>query len=235
MKATDLCCLYEYTMLLFLLIITAFDFVNWLVDGGWSSWNSWNQCTVTCRGGTRRRSRSCTNPPAAHGGKTCSGQHLEIEKCNNDVFCPGNNEVAATQNNFCSHLFWYCWWPWGDLSSEEYDSAFYIQQAGELEMIEVSGPKVWLTNCLFGCSFFLGMLAPREKNISFCYIQKVLLLVYMIILWMFFSLDQSSCFRLTRSSQITAIYCKLNNIIFNSSNYNLNIVKEMFLCFKPCE
>ena len=137
-------------MLLFLLIIAAFDFVNWLVDGGWSSWDRWSQCTVTCRGGTRKRSRSCTNPPAAHGGKSCSGQHLEIEKCK-DVFCSGNNEIASTENNFSSHFFYavyngleeICLW------NMTWCSMFNKQEG--LEMIDLSGPKVGLTNCLFRC------------------------------------------------------------------------------------
>ena len=154
MKVIDLCCLYECTILLFLLIIAAFDFAyNWLVDGGWSSWDSWSQCSVTCRGGKRIRFRSCTKPPASHGGKTCSGQHLQIEKCNKDVFCPGNNEVA------------------------------------------------WLKNCLFRCTFCLGMLAPREKTIFFHYIGKVLLDEQLVNVWLYFecsfSLDQSWCSRLT--------------------------------------
>jgi hypothetical protein len=33
-----------------------------IVNGKWSSWESWISCTKTCVGGTRTRHRSCNNP-----------------------------------------------------------------------------------------------------------------------------------------------------------------------------
>lgn len=59
------------------------------VDGGWTTWGDWNTCSVTCGSGTQKRSRSCTNPTAAHGGKTCVSPREMIQKCNNYVLCPG--------------------------------------------------------------------------------------------------------------------------------------------------
>lgn len=44
---------------------------------------------MTCGGGTQTRSRSCTNPVVAHGGKNCSGPKEMTRHCNDDVFCPG--------------------------------------------------------------------------------------------------------------------------------------------------
>ncbi|XP_058945108.1 coadhesin isoform X2 [Pocillopora verrucosa] len=68
------------------------------VNGGWTSWGYWNKCSVTCGGGTQKRSRSCTNPPAAHGGKTCAGLKDMTQNCNDDILCPVNGG----------------WTPWGD-------------------------------------------------------------------------------------------------------------------------
>jgi len=55
-------------------------------DGGLSTWSSWSQCTLSCNGGTRSRTRSCTNPAPAGNGKDCSalGDKLETESCNDN-------------------------------------------------------------------------------------------------------------------------------------------------------
>lgn len=60
------------------------------VNGGWTSWGDWDQCSTPCGGGTQKRSRSCTNPPVAHGGKTCAGPKEMTRICNDDVWCPVN-------------------------------------------------------------------------------------------------------------------------------------------------
>ncbi|XP_078382401.1 uncharacterized protein LOC144665100 [Oculina patagonica] len=59
------------------------------VHGGYSQWSSWSRCSRSCAGGAQRRSRSCTNPPPANGGRDCSGQGeaMELRKCNNHD-CP---------------------------------------------------------------------------------------------------------------------------------------------------
>lgn len=60
---------------------------SFAVDGRWSDWKAWAQCSVTCGGGTQGRSRSCTNPPPQHGGKDCSGGKEQDRSCNNQP-CP---------------------------------------------------------------------------------------------------------------------------------------------------
>uniref|UniRef100_S4R6S8 SCO-spondin n=1 Tax=Petromyzon marinus TaxID=7757 RepID=S4R6S8_PETMA len=51
------------------------------VDCGWSEWTAWSLCTKTCDVGTRRRFRSATHPPAAFGGRGCSGLPVEVAYC----------------------------------------------------------------------------------------------------------------------------------------------------------
>ena len=52
------------------------------VNGGWTSWVDWSQCSVPCGGaGTKTRNRTCTNPSVAHGGKECSGTGSETASC----------------------------------------------------------------------------------------------------------------------------------------------------------
>ncbi|XP_069111060.1 coadhesin-like [Argopecten irradians] len=64
------------------------------VDGGWSDYSAWtvtSQCSKICGGGyqTLSRSRSCTNPSPANGGKTCVGSSTESKTtaCNTQP-CP---------------------------------------------------------------------------------------------------------------------------------------------------
>ena len=56
------------------------------VDGMWGEWGTWSDCTATCGGGTRDRTRECTGPE--HGGKECEGETSERSTCNEKVSCP---------------------------------------------------------------------------------------------------------------------------------------------------
>ena len=58
------------------------------VDGGWSSWGDWGQCSATCGAGVQERTRTCTNPPPSNGGAQCLGTNKETQDCNNGP-CPG--------------------------------------------------------------------------------------------------------------------------------------------------
>ena len=59
-----------------------------LVDGRYSDWSSWSQCSATCNNGTQQRLRTCTNPPPANGGKQCTGPGREMRICENSTTCP---------------------------------------------------------------------------------------------------------------------------------------------------
>lgn len=59
------------------------------VNGGWSHWTRYHRCSVSCGGGTKTRSRSCTHPKPAHGGNDCVGDREESKQCNEHA-CPGN-------------------------------------------------------------------------------------------------------------------------------------------------
>ncbi|KTF76822.1 hypothetical protein cypCar_00021533 [Cyprinus carpio] len=51
------------------------------VDGSWSEWSSWEECSRTCGQGNRTRVRTCSNPPAQHGGRACEGKAVEAIMC----------------------------------------------------------------------------------------------------------------------------------------------------------
>ncbi|OWF44661.1 SCO-spondin-like [Mizuhopecten yessoensis] len=52
------------------------------VDGNWASWGSWTSCTNTCGGGTKTRTRTCSNPARANGGADCAGSGSDQTSCN---------------------------------------------------------------------------------------------------------------------------------------------------------
>ena len=51
---------------------------NCPIDGGWSEWTSWSQCTASCEGGTQSRSRGCFNPSPMYGGAPCGLEETEV-------------------------------------------------------------------------------------------------------------------------------------------------------------
>ncbi|NXL89730.1 HMCN1 protein, partial [Alectura lathami] len=58
------------------------------VDGNWSEWGLWEECSKTCGKGNKTRTRTCSNPPAQHGGKQCDGSAVDSVMCNIRP-CPG--------------------------------------------------------------------------------------------------------------------------------------------------
>ncbi|XP_053376882.1 SCO-spondin-like [Mercenaria mercenaria] len=59
------------------------------VDGVWSDWLSWSQCTHTCNGGKQSRERVCTFTPGKKHGADCTGDVREYRDC-------GLQECAVT-------------------------------------------------------------------------------------------------------------------------------------------
>ena len=59
------------------------------VDGGWSEFGDWSECSAECGGGTQTRTKLCNNPAPAHGGADCEGEDYETQECNTQE-CPGS-------------------------------------------------------------------------------------------------------------------------------------------------
>merc|ERR1712168_1778071 len=51
------------------------------INGGFTEWSGFGECTVSCGGGTMTRERECTNPKPQYGGKACTGATKDTEKC----------------------------------------------------------------------------------------------------------------------------------------------------------
>ncbi|XP_052237737.1 uncharacterized protein LOC127849054 [Dreissena polymorpha] len=72
--------------------------------GGWSDWQEWQLCSVTCGTGVRRRYRLCNNPPPVDGSSQCAGASYEEAACNSGTTCPAAPAEAT-------------WGPWSATSS----------------------------------------------------------------------------------------------------------------------
>lgn len=59
------------------------------VHGGLSPWSSWSSCSLSCGGlGLKIRTRACSQPAPAHGGRDCQGPRQETTFCQAPQ-CPG--------------------------------------------------------------------------------------------------------------------------------------------------
>lgn len=70
-----------------------FIFSTIIADGGWSSWEAWSSCSVSCGVGVQSRSRRCSNPAPYGGGKDCSGNSIESSTCDAGI-CVGKCSVV---------------------------------------------------------------------------------------------------------------------------------------------
>ncbi|CAJ0917991.1 unnamed protein product [Ranitomeya imitator] len=72
------------------------------VDGSWSDWSPWEECSKTCGNGKKTRTRSCHVPPGQGGGKSCLGKAVDTIVCSTEP-CPVNG-------------IWSSWQAWGACS-----------------------------------------------------------------------------------------------------------------------
>jgi hypothetical protein len=54
-----------------------------IINGGYSAWGGWSECSVSCGVGTRSRSRKCNNPVPENGGIGCDvlGPETDYQQC----------------------------------------------------------------------------------------------------------------------------------------------------------
>lgn len=82
-----ICHIYLIYLKIYLLWLTDWSIIPYfcfcfIVDGGFSHWNSWSTCHKSCgENSFRTRFRFCNNPPPSNGGKTCHGDRLQLSKC----------------------------------------------------------------------------------------------------------------------------------------------------------
>ena len=79
-----------------LVIIHKQIFSSFAVNGGFSPWTEWSECSKSCGWGHQSRDRECNAPEPSRGGKDCTafGDSNEIQPCM-IVECPGKNYIIT--------------------------------------------------------------------------------------------------------------------------------------------
>ncbi|XP_056379622.1 hemicentin-1 isoform X2 [Hyla sarda] len=67
------------------------------VDGSWSDWSPWEECSKTCGSGKKTRTRTCHIPPGQEGGKSCLGKAVDTIVCNTEP-CPVDGKWSSWQS-----------------------------------------------------------------------------------------------------------------------------------------
>lgn len=67
---------------IFLVFDLIFEIWLVLVNGGWSDFGVWSECSVICGGGIKECIWSCINFVFEYGGLYCVGDSKEEEMCN---------------------------------------------------------------------------------------------------------------------------------------------------------
>ena len=52
------------------------------INGEWSEWSEYDECSVECGGGLKTRTRACDDPVPEFGGLDCVGNSIETQTCN---------------------------------------------------------------------------------------------------------------------------------------------------------
>ncbi|XP_027005082.2 SCO-spondin isoform X2 [Tachysurus fulvidraco] len=72
------------------------------VDGGWTPWSVWSDCSVTCGSGNQIRTRACVNPPPRNNGTHCPGEEREMQHCHTapclDDLCPWSSWSSCSRS-----------------------------------------------------------------------------------------------------------------------------------------
>lgn len=55
--------------------------IHLTVDGGWSAWTTWLECSTTCGSGVKSRFRVCDSPRPQYSGAFCDGEFEENTNC----------------------------------------------------------------------------------------------------------------------------------------------------------
>nr|XP_046202184.1 A disintegrin and metalloproteinase with thrombospondin motifs 18-like [Oncorhynchus gorbuscha] len=102
------------------------------VNGQWSGWLEWSDCSRTCGGGVMYRERSCTSPRPQHNGKFCQGSSRLNQLCNTKPCQPSGVDFRAQQcaeyNSKPFRGWYYKWKPYTKVQAEDICKLYCIAE-----------------------------------------------------------------------------------------------------------
>lgn len=77
------------------------------MDGVWSAWSNWTECSTTCGGGLSFRNRTCVG--RLFNGAPCNGSFADMMPCN-EFNCPGYYEhsIFCIAWLACTEFYYKC-------------------------------------------------------------------------------------------------------------------------------
>jgi len=75
------------------------------IDGGYTTWGEWSECSVICGGGQMTRERNCTNPEPQYGGADCVGSNSDTATCNTQN-CPSESRIRPGNQSRKPRYVW---------------------------------------------------------------------------------------------------------------------------------
>ncbi|XP_077993473.1 A disintegrin and metalloproteinase with thrombospondin motifs 18-like [Glandiceps talaboti] len=102
------------------------------VNGGWSDFTDFKECSRTCGGGVMYKERKCSNPRPQYGGQFCEGESRVYSMCNIQD-CPSSeidfrSQQCAAYNSKPFRGFYYKWKPYTHVDREESCKLYCIAQ-----------------------------------------------------------------------------------------------------------
>ena len=77
-----------------------------MIDGAWSNWSDWGNCSLSCGGGIQSRSRTCSNPAPSGSGADCVGINSDTQSCNTQTCPSGSDGTEDTDGGWSSWSGW---------------------------------------------------------------------------------------------------------------------------------
>ena len=154
----------------------AISVTNCTIHGGWTAWSAWSECSATCSYAVKTRTRTCTNPSPAHGGRLCIGQDRAEVMCTDIPPCPILSSVPKNGG-------WGSWTEWSHCSVSCGEG--YIHRTRICDNpppmyggLNCSGSNIEYKNCFKVCSeqkkatLWTEWLITNNTNSDNGYIQK---------------------------------------------------------------